>query len=265
MDPLDEALELLGYEEVEKEGFARRRAKPLTPRAQKELGMWHDWNNSGRKPVQLRPLVQSLQPLVKNRSRIFENRVRDIPPSAIQSEFSDQLLGALETFNPNKGRMTTWINRRLMKANRFINTYQNPARIGEKRIGEITQFQTAEATLRQQYGRSPTAHEIGDFAKLPVRDVRKLQKEVRRAHPVGHFGQGDADPTSITPSKTKEIMSLLPHDLTTDEGAVFEYVHGTGGKQRMGTGNIAKKLNMSAPKVSRLKKAIANKWRQYES
>ena len=262
MDPIDEALELLGYEEVEKEGFARRRAKPLSPRAQRELGMWHDWNNGGRKPTQLRPLVQSLQPLVKNRSRIFENRVRDIPPSAIQSEFSDQLLGALETFNPNKGRMTTWINRRLMKANRFINTYQNPARIGEKRIGEITQFQNAEETLRQQFGRSPTAFEISDHAKLPLRDVRKLQKEVRRAHPVGHFGP--ADPTSITPSKTKEIMTLLPHDLSTDERAVFEYVHGTGGKPRIGTGAIAKQLRMSAPKVSRLKKSIADKWKQYE-
>jgi len=263
-NPLDDALESLGYgeQDLEKDGFAQGKRKPLTDRARKELQMWQQWQTSGKRPEHLRPLVQSLQPLVNNRMKIFQHRVRDIPPSAIQSEFRNQLLGALDTFDPNKGKMSTWINYRLMKANRFINTYQNPARIGEKRLKHITQFQTAEDTLRQRLGRSPTVLEISDYAKIPKNQVEMLRTELRRSHPVGQFG--DKDPTSFQMSRTKEIMNLLPYDLSNDERAVFEYVHGVAGKPRLGTGDIAKRLKMSAPKISRLKGSIAAKWKSYE-
>jgi DNA-directed RNA polymerase specialized sigma subunit len=262
-NPLDEALDVLGYEDedFEKEGFAYK-PKPLSGRAQRELQMWQQWQQGGKKPEQLRPLVQSLQPLVNNRMKVFHNRVRDIPPDAIRAEFHDQLIGALDTFDPNKGKMTTWISARLMKANRFVNTYQNPGRIGEKRIRDITAFQTAEDTLRNQLGRSPTVIEIADKAKIPQNEAALLRQEIRRSHPVGQFGE--ADPTSFQMSRTKEIMNLLPHDLTHDENAVFEYVHGVAGKPQLGTGAIAKRLGMSAPKISRLKKAVAKKWKQYD-
>jgi DNA-directed RNA polymerase specialized sigma subunit len=224
--------------------------------------MWQAWQQGGKKPDQLRPLVQSLQPLVNNRMKIFHNRVRDIPPDAIRAEFHDQLVTALDTFDPNKGKMTTWINARLMKANRFVNTYQNPGRIGEKRIRDITAFQTAEESLRNKLGRSPTVIEISDKAKIPQNEAALLRTEIRRSHPVGQFGE--ADPTSFQMSRTKEVMNLLPHDLTHEENAVFEYVHGVAGKKQLGTGDIAKRLRMSAPKVSRLKKSIAQKWKQYD-
>lgn len=261
MNPVDAALEALDLG-LEKEGFARRRATKLSPRSQQELTMWNDWNASGRKPNKLRPLIKSLQPLVRHRSRIFINKVRDIPPPVIEAEFQDQLVGALETYNPKKSQLKTWVTNRLIKANRFINTYQNPARIGEKRIYDITKMQTAEERLRNQLGREPSTMEISDFAKLPLNDVRTLQKEVRKAYPVGHFGP--ADPTTFTPSKTNEIMKLLPYDLTPEENVVFDLVHGVKGTGPLGTGAIAKRLKMSAPKVSRLKKAVAMKWKSYE-
>ena len=265
MNPIDAALDALGIEDLDKEAFARKRIYPktdLSARAKGELEMWNTWDKGGRKPEHLRPLIHSLQPLVKHRSRIFENKVRDIPPPVIRSEFQKQLVGALETFDPNKGKMSTYVTGRLMKANRFINTYQNPARIVETRIYNITKLKNAEDFLRQQSGRSPTTHEIADYAKLPVSDVHALQKEVRRADPTGQFGLGD--PISITPSRTKEIMRLLPYDLTPEENSVFERVYGVGAHKQMGTGQIAKDLKMSAPKVSRLKKSVAGKWQAYQ-
>jgi hypothetical protein len=264
MNPLDEALELLGIEEeeLEKEGFAFKPQTPFSPREQRELQMWHDWNNSGRNPNKLRPLVHSLQPLVNNRLKIYEHQIRDIPPGAIRAEFQDQLLNSLETFDPNKGRMKTWVTGRFRKVNRFINTYQNPARIGEKRIKDITKFKTAVQTLQEQLGRSPSAMEIADHAKMPVADVSLLQTELRKAHPAGQVGE--ADPTTFKMSRTQEVLRLLPYDLTPEENAVFERVHGLHGHRPQGTGAIAKSLGMSAPKVSRLKSSIAGKWKQYD-
>lgn len=265
MNPVDAALGALHDEGLLKEAFAQKKP-PFPPtsigeRGKKELEMWHAWDQSGRQPELLRPLVDSLQPLVKHRSRIFENKVRDIPPPVIQSEFRKQLVGALETFDPNKGKMNTYITNRLMKANRFINTYQNPARIVETRIYKITELKNAEDRLQQKLGRTPTAQEISDHMQMPVSDVTSLQKEMRSAYPAGRFGQ--ADPASFTPSRAKEVMRLLPMELSPEENSVFERVYGTKGNREMSTGDIARELNMSAPKVSRLKLSIAQKWKKY--
>jgi DNA-directed RNA polymerase specialized sigma subunit len=61
----------------------------------------------------------------------------------------------------------------------------------------------------------------------------------------------------------KEVLKLIPYELSPEENAVFEHVYGTGGKPQLGTGDIAKRLNMSAPKVSRVKSAIAEKIKKY--
>ncbi|MFW9801202.1 MAG: sigma-70 domain-containing protein [Candidatus Thorarchaeota archaeon] len=266
MNPIDEALELLSFKDFDKQAFAKQKlfqTQPIAQRAEKELQMWHDWNNSGRQPEKIRPLIHSLQPLIRNRSKIFENKIRDIPPAVINSEFQRQVVNALETFDPNRNvKMSTYITKRLKKANRFITTYQNPARIIETRVYNITKIRNAEDILQQKYGRPPTAHEIADYTQMPVNDVQTLQTEVRRTFPIGQFGA--SDPAVFTPSRSKEIMKLLPYDLTPEENSVFEYIHGIGGKPMLGTGDIAKKLNISAPKVSRLKKSIADKWSTYE-
>lgn len=259
MNPLDEALEAI--DELEKDAAQWKRT-PMTPRQQKELEMWQQWDQSGRKPEQLRPLVKSLQPLVRRRSRIYETKVRDIPPDAIRAEFQDQLLHGLETYDPNRGKLGTHVSHQLMKANRFITTYQNPARIQGERAYAITKVRNATEALEQQLGRVPTAAEIASKAMVPLKDVRALEVEIR---PTIHTGRlGEANPTFMTPSKTNEMLRLLPQELTSDENLVFGHVYGLGGKKALGTGDIAKRLHMSAPKVSRLRSAIAKKWREYE-
>ena len=68
---------------------------------------------------------------------------------------------------------------------------------------------------------------------------------------------------SFTPSRHNEIMRLLPYELNAEERQVFEHLFGVGGKPKLEPGQIAQKLNMSAPKVSRLKKSISEKYARY--
>ena len=223
--------------------------------------MWHHWNNNGRQPEHLEPLINSMQPLVKKRLSIFENRERDIPPAAIRAEFQDQLVKALATYDPNRGaRLGTYVSDQLMKANRFVTTYQNPARIVEPRTYMITKMKNAEDFLHQEFRRPPTAMELAEHMQVPTQQVELLKKELRKAIPTGQF---ETDPSGFTPSKTNDLLRLIPYELTPEENAVFELVYGTGGKPQLGTGDIAKRLNMSAPKVSRVKAAIAEKMRKY--
>lgn len=253
MNPVDDFLALKG--EIRKQA-----ADDLGSRKKRELEMWQKWKDGGMKKAHLQPLLQSLKPLISQHSNVYAGRVRDIPPAAIRAEFTNQAVQALQTYDPTRAALGTHIGHQLKKARRFITTYQNPARIPETRVYKIRELQDAEQRLDEEFGRPPTQLEVADHLKWSPRQVGMLQQEVRKARP---FSQFETDPHTFTPSRHTEIVRLLPYDLTPDERQVFEYIYGIGGKPRLEPGQIAKKLGMSAPKVSRLKSAVAKKYEKY--
>jgi DNA-directed RNA polymerase specialized sigma subunit len=254
VNPVDEFLSDVG-------GLEKLSADDLRQRQKREMEMWTQWQQGGQKKKQLRPLLKSLRGFVNHRANVFAGRVRDIPPAAIRAEFTNQAVQALQSFDPNRGtKLTTHIGHQLKKAQRFITTYQNPGRIPENRIYRIRELQDAETRLDEKLGRAPTQLELSDQLKWSPRQVDVLQREVRKALPTGRF---EHDPSSFVPSRQKEVMRLLPYELNNDERAVFEYIYGVGGKPKLGPGAIARKLGMSAPKVSRLKRSIAGKYAKY--
>lgn len=256
MNPVAEFLSL--QEEAEKHAAGDLRSKQT-----RELELWHTWKQGGHQPEHLRPLIQSLRPFIRSQADMWATRNRDIPPAAIRAEFMNQAVAALQTYDPSKAALNTHIGHRLKKAQRFVTSYQNPARIPENRVYRIRDLEDATTHLDQQFGRPPTQLEIADHLKWSPRQVDLLQREVRKARPTSQFGQGLADPFKTTPSRHQEILRLLPYELTTDERSVFEHLYGIGGRPKLEPGQIATQLGMSAPKVSRLKKSIADKYSRY--
>ena len=254
MNPIDEFLNDIG-------GLEKLSVEDLRQRQQREMEMWEQWKSGGQQKKHLRPLLKSLRGFVAHRANVFAGRVRDIPPAAIRAEFNNRAVQALETFDPNRGtKLTTHIGHQLKRAQRFVTTYQNPGRIPETRIYDIRELQDAEQRLDDRLGRAPTQLELADKLKWSPRQVDLLQREVRKALPTGQF---EHDPSSFVPSRQKEVLRLLPYELTNEERSVFEYIYGVGGKPKLGPGAIARKLGISAPKVSRLKKTIAGKYAKY--
>lgn len=242
------------------DGLDKQATEDMGAKRQRELEMWQHWQDNGKQPEHLKPLLQSIRPVINRQANIY-SRLRDIPPAAIRAEFTNQAVQAFETYDPDRGTaLATHVTNHLKKARRFVTTYQNPARIPETRIYRIRELQDATAHLEDRYGRSPTQLELSDHLKWSPRQVDVLQREVRISHPAGHF---ESDPFAVSPSRHQEIMRLLPYELNPEERQVFEYLHGVGGKPRLEPGQIAQKLNMSAPKVSRLKKSIADKYAKY--
>jgi DNA-directed RNA polymerase specialized sigma subunit len=259
MNPLDMACDAL-----EKEASARGRK--LRARQANEQEMWNTWNTTGRKPEQLKPLLKSLDPFLNRQMSVYQHRLRDIPPDVIRAEFQDRLVDGIASYDPNRGaKLNTHLNYQLLRAKRFVRTYQNPARIVEPRMRGITPLKAAEERLSERLKRSPTVGELSTHMRQQTKDpfwtpkqVTALRTELRQARPTGQLS---ADPSTMSPSR--QIMRLLPYELGKDEKAVFHRVYGSGGHRPMGTNEIAKQLGMSAPKVSRIKRRVAKKWSTY--
>jgi len=239
-----------------------RTKKPLSQKKREEMEMYWDWKNSGEDPEKFQPLLDSFQSLIGKRVRMFQQRT-PLPPAAVEAEFNHQFLRALRRYDPGRGtQLSTFVHHYMRSGQRFVNKYQNVGRIPETRSYDIGKFKTAQFELDQQLGREPSTSEMADRLGWNQDEVGRMQAELSHADlPTSGFKD---DPTSIIPSKDREMLEFLRFELTPDELTVYEHLLGTGGKKAMSATQIAKKVGWSDSKVSRIRKRIAAKAQRWD-
>jgi len=225
-------------------------------RNRRDLELLDQWKQGGEKPDDLRPLLGNFRGLIRSQSRQWESNV-ELPPAAVRAEFTKQAVQAFRTYQPDKGAtLGSWVGTNMKKAQRYVTTYQNTARIGEHRVYKIGQYQTAKASLDDQLGREPTTEELADHLKWSPREVGRMNAEIRKAHIESAF---EGSPMNLMPSREAEVLRLVKYDLSPEERLVYEYTVGDGGKPQLKPGQIATRLNMSPAKVTRVREAIYQK------
>ena len=232
-------------------------------RSKKDLTLWEQWNEAGRDVSGIEPLVNQFKPLVMKRANVYAGKNPNVPPEAIRAEFMNQAIKAFETYDPNRGAaLGTHVNWQLMKGRRFIATYGSGiGRIPENRSYKVREFTDARDELSDKLGRGPTALELADQLKWPVKQVSAMELEVRREVPSSLL---QADTMSIKPSRNVEIARLIQYELAPEELLVMEHLLGINGKPQLKPGDISRQLNMTPSKVSRIKLNIANKIKAYD-
>lgn len=239
---------------------------PFSGTAAQEVEMWRTWKESGEDPDQLQPLLQSLNPVIQR--RVLRHKAPRILPSVIEAEARTLTVKALRRYNPAKGtQISTHVENNLKGLNRFVKQHQNFTRIVETQANKIGDFQRAKEALEFELGREPTTLELADKLSMSAKKVERLELELRRdvfsALPSDDLI--DANPFEQELPVHREIIEMLPYELTLDEQKVFNYLFGRGGvRKETSTGKIAKKLGWSDSKVSQLKKSISKKFRDYE-
>jgi DNA-directed RNA polymerase specialized sigma subunit len=113
--------------------------------------------------------------------------------------------------------------------------------------------------MQNQMGRPPSSFELAGELKWPVSHVETMQKSLRRDLSPHVF---QTDPVSIRTSRFEEVKALIPYELTAQENAVFELLMKSPDKP-MSKLDIARRLNISPSRVSKINKKIADKMLQY--
>lgn len=227
---------------------------------EQELEAWRKWKSGGKKSKDLEPLLHSFRPLIADKMKSYKGRVRLIPDSAIEAEFQLRFVEALDTFDPDKASMSTYIYTYLNKAKRFIAENQNIGRIPETRIYQIKKYQTAQADLAEQLSRPPTPAELAKQLVWPIAEVERMDAELRN----DLLSQGfEDDPYSHTPSRSEEVLKLFKYELAGNERTVYEYLTGYGRPKLGSTGDIAKEMKLPDYQISRYKESIQKKLAKY--
>lgn len=242
------------------EDFLDQKHKLAADRAAGDLKMWEEWNQGGRTPELLQPLMQRYQPLIARKEK--EWRAPAVAPAAFKAELTKHFIGAAQTFDPSRGvAFNTHVQNRIQKAKRFNAKHQNVGYIPEGQAKNIGPLQQANNELTEQFGRAPTHEELGQHLDMPTNKVTSLMKALRKDVPSSSF---ETDPGAFGTSREADVVRLIqkrPHDyLTPDEVATFNHIFGVNGAKKItDTTTLAATLGHSQPTVSRLKTSIAAK------
>lgn len=248
-------------EDSELEKWAAKRKKDLAETQKREFEMWQQWKEGGEKPNDLRPLLKSFKPMVRSRANHWARRA-ELPPESVHAEFNRQFVNALKTYDPNKGAaLGSWVTGTLRKAQRWVSQHQDPTRVQEHRYYKMGEWDNALATLDDRLGREPSTREMAEYLGWSEAEAGRMESEKRKS--LYSSGFGGFDPTVVMPSREAEILRLIRYELSPEELQVCDYTVGTHGKPKLRPGEIAKKLNMSPSKVTRIRNSIAGKIRKY--
>ena len=243
----------------------------LTAKKASELDLWHKWDQGGRKPKDLDPILKSFAPVIQKRVSTF--RRAEVPTSAVEAEHRKYFVKAMQTWDPKKGgSLLTWVTWNLKHAGRFVDTNKNFASIPENISQHIGSYNSVKATLSEKLGHEPDVHSIHDYiletnhpklGKLSLKDIKRLEKEQRRGLIQTSFDVEELGGSPHMGSRAEEVKLLISAELTPEERVVHEYSFGINGKPQLKPGEIAKKLKMDNSKVSKLRRSILDKMKKY--
>jgi DNA-directed RNA polymerase specialized sigma subunit len=252
----------LDIEDIDEEFEKEAARHDLEPTKQHELELWKKWKDGGEKPEDLRPLLHSFKPLIRARANSWVSRA-DLPPAAVHFEFNKQAVSAMKSYNPGKGAaLGSWVTTNLRKAQRWISQHQDSMRFQENRYYRTGKWDNARSTLDDQLGREPTTIEMAEHLGWSEAEAGRMEMEKRKS--TFSTGFEGYDPTSIMPSKEAEKLRMVRYELSPNELQVFDYTVGTNGKPQLRPGEIAKQLNLSPSRVTRIRNNITKKLGEYE-
>jgi hypothetical protein len=242
------------------EEFFEFKTKEATERAKKEFGMWQQWQQGGKKPEDLEPLLKVYEP--RFQQKIYQWKPPAAVEAAIKADLHKNFIEALHKYDPNKASLSTYVDKRLQKTQRTINKVRGVGYMPEAQVGQIGKLQSAHNELAEQFGRDPTHAEIASHTKMqPIHVKRIMEGAARKDVPTSML---QSDPSTQPALREREVLNLLPDELSSDELQVFNHVYGRRGFARVAsTSQLAKRLGKSPSQVSRLKSRIAKKYKRY--
>lgn len=226
----------------------------------KEMQLWWKWKLGGERPQDMKPLVRSFMPLVNKQASVYTGRVQ-MPPEAIRAEYIKHLIAGLKAYDPTRGAaLSTALVWYMKKAQRFIMTYQNTARIPEEDIRLIRTFENARAELGETHDRAPTDAELAKKLGWSEAKVIKMDTQLRKDLSTSKF---ESDPTSVMPAAERELLKLFLYELKDEEQDVYRYLTGLGREHITDVQVLATKLKVPQHKVYRIRMSIAKKLKTF--
>ncbi len=225
-------------------------------RRQNEQELWHKWDQGGRKPEHLSPLLKSMQPVVKaETNKRMTGLGGSIPRAALENELQNSAVKSIHTYDPNRGSLSTHVGGGFQRVSDFVNANRNAKYTPGDDVKKYDRYRNVHQELREDLGRDPTAEEMKPHLPWDVKTIKKLQ---RSFSPEVHTDMGDGLSANDNHAELshRDAFHLVQPKLTPQEQRFGQMYFPPEGQEQPSIKNIARNLDIPAHKAYRLKARV---------
>ena len=251
VDPVDD------YLEAKKTAAARRREDDVNM-----VTEWQKQRAAGNvDPVLHEQLFKRFEPV--RRKAVGKYRAPLTGPG-FDVKSRTLMAEALGSWSPQGGAAPVTHITNTMKRLYRENLQQQSIQHTEGDAGLFGKMDQAKAELEDELERDPSHDELlGRMNELlPAHrriDAQRLQQLQTRRGSAALASGLESNPMQYQSQLERQKLDMLPYDLNPQETQVYNMLMGRGGKAVTSTNAIASRMGVSAPTVSRIRKAIALK------
>ena len=220
-----------------------------------------EWQKS-RDPGLFAELITRYNPLVMKFTNQYANT--GVSKGAIKTKARAQMVKSLNTYDSSAGTQPiTHMYNNLKKLNRMASESLVSGHIPESRSLKMATYKTSVDNLTDRYGREPNTDEIADELKWAKKEVVRMNSELTGETTASNAEFDFFGNSNQQKSKDMELVDYMYSDLNGKDKVIFEHSLGYGGKSMLNNKEIAKKLNTHEMDISRTKKRLAKKIKEY--
>jgi DNA-directed RNA polymerase specialized sigma subunit len=224
----------------------------------KELQLWSQWHQSGKKEEHLEPLLQSMKPLIRSEAqKRMTGLGGSIPRSALENELTNAAVKSLHSYDPSKGTaLSTHVTGGFQRVSDFVNANRNAKYVPGEDMKRFDRFRNAHAELEEELGRAPHPHELVE--RLPGYKLKQVQKMQRSfgAEAYTDMGDGLSPDDNFAQLTPRDAFQLTRSRLNEQEQRFGEMFFPAEGEKQPAIKNIAKALGIPQHKAYRLKERV---------
>lgn len=214
------------------------------------------YSNWQRKPTRANMMdaLQAAQPIIDMAIRSY---VGNQDPVA-RSHARILAMRAIKNYDPGKKtQLRTYMLTQLQPLRRLAAKRRFVSHIPEQAQYEMSGIRDAEAELTDELGREPSDLELADRTGMSMKRIKYLRGlQAPQAESV--FG-AEGPPQESVPNPMDDWQDYVYHDLSPTDQKIFEWRTGYNKKPVLGVSDIARKLNLSAGRVTQRANNIAVK------
>jgi len=207
---------------------------------------------SKRNPQTTATLLTSLQPTIDRGLQLFGGG----PNPVLAGKAKRLTLQALETYDPNQGRLATHVTNHLRGLQRSSRQQLSVLGAPQRAFAEYNRLNMAHQDLEDSLGRTPTTLELADKLSWSVTKIRKLQN-LQMGVPASQLTQQlDNSWLPGVQRQTGAWTDLIYPDLTPSQQLIIDHTLGLHGRRVLSNQQLAGKLGLSPGAISQQKERL---------
>lgn len=233
--------------------------KTASESSEKDLQLWQTWKHNPN-PDTLQPLMKGIEPIIKK--EVGRWKQSQVNPTLIEMEAKNLAFQSLHKYNPEKSQLNTHVTNNLKKLSRYVINNQNIVRTSEDKIYDYRKYLKAKEELETELGHDVSALDV----EVRMNNASKISDYKPFTEHLYSTDSELGNVTERTDLNTDPIaMNIMFDNLKPKQQFIFQHSYGYKGSPIYQNKEIAKKLGISAPAVTKQKNVIEKSLRRYQS